>query len=62
MEKTEIRGYLYILIAATLWGVSSVVAKALFNIGLPPGELVLVRLTLTTLALALILLFLIADG
>ena len=57
MEKTEIRGYLYILIGATLWGVSSVVAKALFNVGLPPGELVLVRLTLTTLTLALILLF-----
>lgn len=31
MEKTEIRGYLYILIGATLWGVSSVVAKALFT-------------------------------
>ena len=57
MGKTEIRGYLYILIGATLWGVSSVVAKSLFNIGLPPGELVLVRLTLTTLALALVLLF-----
>lgn len=57
MKKTEIRGYLYILIGATLWGVSSVVAKSLFNIGLPPGELVLVRLTLTTLTLALILLY-----
>jgi drug/metabolite transporter (DMT)-like permease len=57
MEKTEIRGYLYILIGATLWGVSSVVAKSLFNIGLPPEELVLVRLALTTLTLALILLY-----
>jgi drug/metabolite transporter (DMT)-like permease len=56
MGRTEFRGYLYILIGATLWGVSSVVAKSLFNIGLPPGELVLVRLTLTTLTLALILL------
>jgi drug/metabolite transporter (DMT)-like permease len=56
MGKNEIRGYLYILIGSTLWGVSSVVAKSLFNIGLPPAELVLVRLTLATLTLALILL------
>lgn len=51
MKKIEIQGYLYILIGATLWGVSSVVAKALFNTGLPPAELVLVRLTLATLIL-----------
>jgi hypothetical protein len=36
MKKNEIRGYLYILIGTTLWGVSSVVAKSLFIIGLPP--------------------------
>jgi hypothetical protein len=36
MRKSEIRGYLYILIGTTLWGVSSVVAKSLFIIGLPP--------------------------
>ena len=57
MEKKEIHGYLYILIGSTLWGVSSVVAKSLFNIGLPPAELVLIRLTLGTLTLLLILLF-----
>jgi drug/metabolite transporter (DMT)-like permease len=57
MKKNEIHGYLYILIGSTLWGVSSVVAKSLFNIGLPPAELVLIRLTLTTLTLLLILLF-----
>ncbi|MGA2468939.1 MAG: DMT family transporter [Thermodesulfobacteriota bacterium] len=51
------RGYLYILIGTTLWGISSVVAKSLFNIGLPPAELVLIRLTLATLTLLLILLF-----
>jgi len=51
MKKTEIKGYLYILIGTTLWGVSSVVAKSLFNIGLPPAELVLIRLTLATLIL-----------
>jgi drug/metabolite transporter (DMT)-like permease len=31
MSKNEIRGYLYILIGATLWGVSSVVAKSLLS-------------------------------
>ena len=56
MSKGEIHGYLYILIGATLWGVSSVVAKSLFNIGLPPAELVQIRLTLATLTLLLILL------
>ena len=49
-------GYLYILIGTTLWGVSSVVAKSLFIIGLPPAELVQIRLTLATLTLLLILL------
>ncbi len=57
MTHHEIHGYLYILIGATLWGVSSSVAKALFNIGLPPAELVLIRLTLSTLILFLIFLF-----
>ena len=56
MGKSHIQGYLYVLIGAVLWGVSSVVAKSLFNIGLPPAELVLVRLTITTLALFLVLL------
>ena len=56
MRKNEIRGYLYILIGTTLWGVSSVVAKSLFNIGLPPAELVQIRLTLATFTLLLILL------
>jgi drug/metabolite transporter (DMT)-like permease len=56
MKKSEIHGYLYILIGATFWGVSSVVAKSLFNTGLPPIELVLLRLTLATLSLFLFLL------
>ena len=59
MEKTERSGYLYILTGATLWGVSSVVAKSLFIIGLPPAELVQIRLTLATLTLLLV--FLIFD-
>lgn len=57
MKKSEIRGYLFILVGTTLWGVSSVVAKSLFIIGLPPAELVLIRLTLATLTLAIILFF-----
>ena len=56
MKKTERRGYLYILIGTTLWGVSSVVAKSLFILGLPPEELVQIRLTLATVTLLLILL------
>lgn len=56
MKKNELYGYLYILTGATLWGVSSVVAKSLFNIGLPPADLVLIRLTLATLTLLLFLL------
>ena len=56
MKKTERSGYLYILIGTTLWGVSSVVAKSLFIIGLPPAELVQIRLTLATVTLLLILL------
>ncbi len=51
MRKVEFQGYLYILIGSTLWGVSSVVAKSLFNVGLPPAELVLIRLILSTLTL-----------
>ncbi len=56
MKKTERSGYLYILIGTTLWGVSSVVAKSLFILGLPPAELVQIRLTLATVTLLLILL------
>jgi drug/metabolite transporter (DMT)-like permease len=56
MKKIERGGYLSILIGTTLWGVSSVVAKYLFIIGLPPAELVQIRLTLATLTLLLVLL------
>ncbi|MGB9627051.1 MAG: EamA family transporter [Thermodesulfobacteriota bacterium] len=57
MRKVKFWGYLYILIGSTLWGVSSVVAKSLFNVGLLPAELVLVRLILSTLTLLFFLLF-----
>jgi drug/metabolite transporter (DMT)-like permease len=57
MGKNEIYGYLYVLIGATLWGISGVVAKSLFNIGLPPVELVFLRVTLATISLFFFLLF-----
>ena len=57
MKMDEFRGYGYILIGATLWGVSGAIAKSLFNIGISPAELVHIRLTLATFILALILLF-----
>ena len=56
-QRHEWRGYLYIFIGTTLWGISSVVAKSLFTIGLTPAQLVLIRLTLSTLVLLLLLLF-----
>ncbi len=57
MKKDEFRGYIYILIGATLWGVSGSVAKSLLNIGISPAELVHVRLTLATLTLGITLVF-----
>jgi drug/metabolite transporter (DMT)-like permease len=51
MVAKEIRGYLYVLAGTTLWGVSSVVAKSLFHLGLPPAQLVLLRLTLSVFIL-----------
>lgn len=41
MDRREITGYLYILVGTTLWGGSIVVAKSLFNIGLPVNEQIL---------------------
>ena len=57
MKRHETSGYIYILIGSTLWGVSSVVAKSLFNIGIQPAELVSIRLTLATLTLLIIFFF-----
>jgi drug/metabolite transporter (DMT)-like permease len=47
MKKSETRGYLYILIGTTLWGISSVVEKILLITVISPAELVLIRLTLS---------------
>lgn len=51
MTKTEIRGCLYILAGATLWGFSSTVAKALFHVGISPFQLVSIRLPLASVIL-----------
>ena len=56
MKKTEIQAYLYILVGATLWGFSGVVAKYLFNTGVFPLRLVQIRMTLAAIILLLILL------
>jgi drug/metabolite transporter (DMT)-like permease len=56
MKETEVRAYLYILIASTLWGLSGTVAKYLFNTGISPLQLVQVRLTLAVLILFFVLL------
>jgi len=55
MEKGGISGYLFVLMATTLWGLSSVVPKSLFNDGLSPFELVQIRLTLAALILFIVL-------
>ena len=45
------RGYLYVILAAVLWGVSGSSAKFLFNSGVSPFQLVQLRLTITALGL-----------
>lgn len=45
------RGYLYVILAAVLWGVSGSAAKFLFNSGVSPFQLVQLRLTITALGL-----------
>jgi drug/metabolite transporter (DMT)-like permease len=57
MGKNEIRGCLYILVGTTLWGFSTTMAKALFNAGVSPFELVPIRLPIafTILFIALLI-------
>lgn len=56
MKKAEIEAYFYILIGATFWGFSGVVAKYLFNTGISPMRLVQIRITLAAIILSLIML------
>lgn len=55
----RVRGYLAVMGAATLWGVSGVVAKSLFNRAIEPWTLIEIRLTG---AFAVLLVFLVARG
>ena len=57
MGKNEIRGCFYILIGTTMWGFSSTVAKALFNVGISPFELVPIRLPIAAAILFVTLFF-----
>jgi len=54
-RQDRLRGYLAVLGAATLWGVSGVVAKALFNRRIEPWTLIEIRLTGAFFVLLLIL-------
>ena len=56
MGREELRGYLCVLAASTLWGVSTVVAKSLLALGIPPAQLVLIRLVISVLILFLVFL------
>ena len=40
MKRIEIEAYIYILVGATLWSFSGVVARYLFNIGTSPLKFV----------------------
>jgi drug/metabolite transporter (DMT)-like permease len=51
MERGELRGVAYVLAAGTLWGVTTVVAKSLFTLGIPPAQLVFIRLVLSVVIL-----------
>jgi len=46
-EKHPRKGYIFVIIAALLWGVSGPSAKFLFNSGITPFQLVQLRLTLS---------------
>jgi drug/metabolite transporter (DMT)-like permease len=55
MRKNSIKGYLCVMAAAVMWASSGVAGKALFAEGMSPFELVQVRVTVSTLLLAMIL-------
>jgi drug/metabolite transporter (DMT)-like permease len=55
-NKFPRRGYLYVVLAAVLWGVSGVFSKFLFNAGISPYQLVQLRISIAAGALFLWLL------
>jgi drug/metabolite transporter (DMT)-like permease len=54
--KNYRKGYLYVVLAAFMWGLSGSSAKFLFNSGITPFQLVQLRLTISTVLLFLCLL------
>lgn len=52
---SQVRGYLSVMAAATLWGISGVVAKSLFNRRIEPWTLIEIRLTGAFAVLLLVL-------
>ncbi len=54
--KNPRRGYLYVVLAALMWGLSGSSAKFLFNSGITPFQLVQMRLTISAVLLFLCLL------
>src|SRR3989449_5148913 len=55
MLQFRIRGYLAVMGAATLWGISGVVARSLFNRRIEPWTLIEIRLTASFPTLLVIL-------
>lgn len=54
MSSNPVKGYLCVVAAAIMWASSGVAGKALFAGGITPFELVQIRVTLSTLLLAII--------
>jgi drug/metabolite transporter (DMT)-like permease len=53
LENNQLKGYLCSMFAAILWASSGTAGKALFETGMTPFELVQIRLTLSTVIMAL---------
>ncbi len=55
METHPVKGYFFIMLAASLWATSGVAGKSLFASGISPLELVQVRLTFSSVLLGIFL-------
>ena len=54
MSSNPVKGYLFVIGAAVLWASSGVAGKSLFSGGVTPFELVQIRVTVSTVLLALV--------
>ena len=59
MSLDPVKGYLYVVGAAVLWASSGVAGKSLFSEGVTPFELVQIRVTVSTILLAVV--FVVCD-